>query len=151
MNSDELWEEFKSKSGLPVNRKYVNSFHFELTEYWANELLRLVMEGTKRATSSSIWEYESENEKIPRIDDYNVVTDWDGNAKCVIRTTAVTILPFKEITYDLCRKEGEDDSLTSWRKSHISFFIEDGKEMGYEFTEDMEVVFEEFEVVYKCE
>lgn len=150
MNSDELWNEYKRESHLPEDLMYVDSFHFELTEYWANELLRLVLEGTKKATSSSIWEYELEKEPIPNKGDYSVVTDWDGNARCIIQTTAVTVLPFKDITYDLCKKEGEDDTLDSWRTNHISFFEEDGKEMGYEFTEDMEVVFEEFEVVYKC-
>ena len=69
--------------------------------------------------------------------------------KCVIETTNVRILPFKDITYDICRLEGEDDSLESWRKGYISFFKEEGKELGYEFSEEMPVVFEEFEVVYQ--
>ena len=69
--------------------------------------------------------------------------------KCVIETTNVRILPFKDITYDICRLEGEDDSLESWRKGHISFFKEEGKKSGYEFSEEMPVVFEEFEVVYQ--
>lgn len=69
--------------------------------------------------------------------------------KCVIETTNVSILPFKDITYDICRLEGEDDSLESWRKGHISFFKEEGKKSGYEFSEEMPVVFEEFEVVYQ--
>lgn len=69
--------------------------------------------------------------------------------KCVIETTNVRILPFKDVTYDICKLEGEDDSLESWRKGHISFFKEEGKKSGYEFSEEMPVVFEEFEVVYQ--
>ena len=46
-------------------------------------------------------------------------------------------------------QEGEDDSLESWREGHIRFFRNEGKELGYEFKEDMLVVFEDFEVVYK--
>lgn len=69
--------------------------------------------------------------------------------KGVIETTNVRILPFKDITYDICRLEGEDDSLESWRRGHISFFKEEGKELGYKFSEEMPVVFEEFEVVYQ--
>lgn len=46
---------------------------------------------------------------------YSIVTDWEGVPKCVIETTNVRILPFKDITYDICKLEGEDDSLESWR------------------------------------
>ncbi len=60
------------------------------------------------------------------------------------------IIKFKDMTFALCSKEGEDDSLESWRNNHISFFTREGKEeCGYEFSEDMPIVFEEFEVVYQ--
>ena len=67
----------------------------------------------------------------------------------MIRTSKVRILPFREMTYDICKLEGEDDTLASWQRGHQRFFTEEGKELGYEFTEDMPVVFEEFEVVYQ--
>ena len=47
------------------------------------------------------------------------------------------------------RREGEDDSLDSWRESHIAFLTEEGRQLGYEFSEDMPVIFEEFKLVYK--
>lgn len=81
--------------------------------------------------------------------DYSIITDWDGIPRCVIETTAVTILPYKDITFDICKREGEDDSLESWQRGHERFFIEDGKELGYEFSQDMPVVFEDFKVVFK--
>ena len=151
MNSNELWKEFKRKNGIASNVNYLASFHFELTEKWANILLDLVLKGIKRATSSSLKSYEIENERIPEAGDYSIIEDWAGNARCVIKTTNVRIIPFKDITYDICKLEGEDDSLESWRKGHIKFFQEDGKELGYEFSEDLDIIFEEFEVVYKVD
>lgn len=45
--------------------------------------------------------------------------------------------------------EGEGDmSLEYWRKIHRVFFTEELKDLEKEFTEDMMVVCEEFEVVY---
>lgn len=86
---------------------------------------------------------------MPKAGDYSIVTDWDGNPRCVIQTKKVTVLPFKEITYELCKKEGEDDNLESWQRNHRAFFTAEGKEeLHYEFTEDLMVVFEEFDVVY---
>ena len=110
-------------------------------------MVGLVLKGQKRATSSSVWGYEIEGDEIPAEGKLSVITDWDGNPRCVIRTTRVRILPYKDITFDIARLEGEDDSLESWRGNHETFFREEGKELGYEFSEEMPVIFEEFEVV----
>ena len=64
----------------------------------------------------------------------SIVTDWEGIPKCVIETTNVMIIPFKEITFDICKLEGEDSR--------------EGKELGYTFTEDMPVIFENFKMVF---
>ena len=58
-----------------------------------------------------------------------------------------TIIPYKDITFDIAKLEGEDDTLESWRKNHEKFFTEEGKDLGYKFSEEMEVIFEEFEVI----
>ena len=147
----EFWDKFLQDTNMDPGTECSECLHFELTEYWANELLRLVLIGQKKATSSSLWGYEIEGDTIPQKGEYSIVTDWDGNPKCVIKTQNVRIIPFKEITYDICKLEGEDDCLESWQKGHISFFQAEGKELGYEFSEEMPVIFEEFEVVYKAE
>lgn len=146
---DTFWKRFLKETGRPETTKYLEVFHFELTEKWANELLRLVLIGQKKATASSLWAYELEGERIPEVGDFSIVTDWEGVPRCVIETIAITILPFSDMTYDICKREGEDDTLESWRAGHIHFYIEDGKKLGYEFREDMPVVFEDFEVVYQ--
>ena len=144
-----FWQSFLSEKGLAKDTKYFESFHFELTERSANELLNLVLIGEKKATSSSLLEFELSNSEIPKVKDFSILTDWVGTPHCVIQTKKVNVLPFKEITYDLCKLEGEDDDLASWQRGHISFFQREGKALGYSFTEDMPVIFEEFEVVYQ--
>ena len=149
MTVNEFWMEFLTVSNKDKSTKYIESFHFDLTEEWANKLLDLVLSGKKKATASSLYAFELEGGKIPKIGDYSIVTDWNGNPHCVIETIAVTVLPFNEITFEICKREGEDDTLESWQQGHRHFFIEDGKAMGYEFSETMPVVFEDFKVVYK--
>ena len=85
---------------------------------------------------------------MPRVGDFSTVTDWDGAPHCVIQTTAVTVLPFNEMTFDICKREGEDECLETWVSGHRRFFEEESVAMGYVFTEDIPVVFEDFEVVY---
>ena len=122
-------------------------WHFELTESACNHLLDLVLEGKKRATSSSLPSFRLAGEEIPEAGDLSVITDWDGIPRCVVMTTAVRVMRYGDITFDIAKLEGEDDSLESWRRNHERFFREEGKELGYTFSEDLKVVFEEFEVV----
>ena len=146
---DMFWNRFLKESNRIETTKYLDVFHFELTKKWANELLRLVLIGQKKATSSSLWGYEIEGENIPKVGDLSIVTDWEGVPRCVIETVDVTVIPFSDMTYDICKREGEDDTLDSWHVGHIRYFKEEGNELGYEFSDDMPVVFEDFEVVYQ--
>ncbi len=149
MMIQDFWHRFLVEKRLPQDNTYFDCFHFELTEKWAEELLRLVLCDQKKATASSLYDCEKENLRLPEVGDLSIVTNWAGEPKCVIRTSKVRILPFREMTYDICKLEGEDDTLEFWQRGHQRFFTEEGKELGYEFTEDLPVVFEEFEVVYK--
>lgn len=129
-----------------MNIDNLEKWHFELTENACNYLLDLVLKGIKKATSCSYDGYE-EDEEMPKVGDMSVITDWDDNPRCVIRTTNIRIIPFKDITYDIAKLEGEDENLELWRKTHEKFFKAEGEELGYTFSDDMKVLFEEFEVV----
>ena len=66
--------------------------------------------------------YQINGEKLPQIGDFNIITDFNGNPKAIIQTTKVTILPFKDLTFDIVKREGEDDTLESWQKGHMEVF-----------------------------
>lgn len=146
---DEFFLRFLQKEHLDSTTTYLEAFHFELNEKLANELLDLVLQGKKRATASSVEAYKNTKQPMPKVGDYSIITDWDNNPRCVIKTINVQLIPFKEITYDICKREGEDDTLKSWQDGHRRFYVEEGKQLGYTFDEDMLVVFEDFEVVYQ--
>lgn len=146
-----FWKTFLTETGRSDLTEYLEVFHFESTEKLANELLHLVLIGKKKATASSLWGYEIEGEHVPKVGDLSIVTDWEGVPRCVIETISVLIIPFSDISYDICKREGEDDTLESWCKGHIHFFKEEGNKLGYEFRDDMPVVFEDFEVVYQAQ
>lgn len=149
MTITEFWRGYLQFAGLDENTKYYQCFYFGAREQIANELLALVLEGKKRATSSSLWAYEKEGDPLPKAGDLSVVTDFAGEPYCVIETTAVTVLPFKDMSYEICSREGEDDVLETWQRAHERCFTAEGLELGFEFTPEMPVVFEDFEVVYK--
>lgn len=143
-----FWNRFLESKNLPKETTYEASFYFGAGEEMAEELLDLVLQGKKRATTGALPAYEIEGEKVPEVGDYIILTTFDGTPRCVARDVAVTIKPFKEMTFDIVKREGEDECLETWQESHRKFFGMDAEALGYTFNDDTLVVFEDFEVVY---
>ncbi|MEG2455144.1 MAG: ASCH domain-containing protein [Oscillospiraceae bacterium] len=114
-----------------------------------NVLADLVLAGKKTATASAYPCYQAENEPLPPVGGYNIILNTDDEAVCMTKTTKVYTIPFCEVSADHAAKEGEGDrSLQFWRNCHRKLFTEELNAIGKEFTMDMLVVCEEFEVVY---
>lgn len=143
MNAAEMWERFCEKSGIKADY-----------DDWAfggapDALAELVLNGIKTATASAYPLYEQEQEPLPKAGDYSVILNTKGEAVCIIRTTKVYVVPFREVSADHAFREGEDDrSLEFWRKVHRDFFTREMNDEGLSFDEDMPVVCEEFMRVY---
>jgi len=146
----EMWKKYLSTIGENINNtsKTYESWYFCNNEKDANEVAELVKKGIKKATASLHCLYEIENETIPKVGDYIIITNWNGIAQCVIHITNINIIPFKNVTQAFAAKEGEGDkTLSFWRKVHRKFFTLELKEYSKKFSEDMLVICEEFEVV----
>ena len=140
-----MWNLFKDKFNISTNTYESWSFGVD-----PDELLRLVLEGKKTATSSLHYFYVIENEDLPKVGEYSVILDSNNNAGCIIKTTNVTILPFNEVSESQAFKEGEgNQSLKYWQDVHEEFFKKCLDEINVSFDENMLVVYEEFEIVYK--
>lgn len=117
-----------------------------------NRLLAYVLDGPKRATAGALWTYEAHGEPVPKPGDHSVVLDGDGVARCIIRTTAVDVVPFGQVDEAFAYDEGEGDrSLASWRTAHWDYFQRELAALGREAGPDMPVVCERFEIVYPCQ
>ena len=144
MEADELWRQFQRENNLG-DAAY---------EAWAfggapDQLAELVIKGIKVATSSLYYWYQSGKDCLPKTGEYSVILDAKGSAVCIIQTTKVYIVPFCEVSEEHARKEGEGDlSLAYWRQVHEAFFSDELKVEHKVFSEKMEVVCEEFQVVY---
>lgn len=125
----------------------LEKWHFENDEESCNHILGLVLDGKKRATPSSLLAYEKACESVPQVDEISVITYWDGTPACIVKTTNVRIIRFCDMTYDIAKLEGENDSLEDWRETHAAFWMDEGKRKGYTFSEEMPIVFEEFDVL----
>ena len=123
-------------------------------EAWAyggdpDTLAELTCARIKTATASAGPLYGLEGEPLPEVGEYSVILNSRDEAVCIIRTTRVYAAPFHEVSTGHAYKEGEGDrSLAYWRKVHEDFFRKELAEAGLEFSLEMPVVCEEFEVVY---
>lgn len=150
-SAHEMWRAYLTSLGEDPSRtrNRFTAWHFCDNEADANSLAALVKAGTKRATSSLYWMYEHDQEPLPRPGDHSVITDWDGEAQCVIRTASVEIVPFNQVTPDFARVEGEGDrSLEYWREVHRAAFSRELTTIGKSLEDTVPVVCETFEVVY---
>ncbi|WP_067030009.1 ASCH domain-containing protein [Allomuricauda sp. CP2A] len=135
--------EFASKDAPKVVRFYDN-------EQDTNTCVDLICKETKRAVSHSLMGLQQRNMPLPKIGEFSVVTDWEGNAKCIIRTTSVKLTPFFAVREEQARLEGEGDkSLEHWKKTHWSYFSRELAEFGKIPRESMIVVFQGFELLFK--
>lgn len=145
MNEQELWEKFILTNNINSNEYTAWSFGED-----ADLLAKLVISGEKTATSSLYLLYKLENEPLPKKESYNIILNSKNEAICIIQTKKVYVTPFNKITKEHAYKEGEGDkSLAYWKKVHKKFFSSCLKEMNLEFSEDMEIVCEEFNMVFK--
>lgn len=80
----------------------------------ADELAALVVAGKKRGTCSSLVSYQKEQPPVTP-GSYHIVLNGTGDAVCVIRTLALRLIRFNEMSADLAALEGEGDlSLAYW-------------------------------------
>ena len=115
----------------------------------ADELLGLVLDGTKTATASSLAELEATGEPVPRRGDLSILLDGAGHPRALIRTTGVDVVAFGEVSEEFAALEGEDDrTLASWRREHERYFRRVLAGTGVEFTEDLPIALERFELLY---
>lgn len=115
----------------------------------ADELLALVLDGRKTATSTSVAELEAAGEPQPRPGELSIVLDGAGEPRALIRTTRVDVVPFGQVDAEFARLEGEDDlSLEAWREGHERYFRRVLAGTGTEFSADLPLVLERFELLH---
>src|SRR5687767_2623345 len=94
---ENYWQEFLTADPeVPAGTPY-QVWYFGNGSEQARELAELVLAGKKTATASLQETNRLQLEKAPVDNGYSVVTDFEGEPICVIRTTEIRHLPFREV------------------------------------------------------
>ena len=144
----DFWQKFCAASGTNPETPY-QVWYFGNTSEMARHLAELVLQGEKRATATLLESAELHPESAPVDDGFSVVTDYEGNPRCIIQTTEIRVLPFTEVDAEFAFDEGEGDkSLEYWRRVHHDFFTKDAAENGVKFHEKSLVACERFKLLF---
>jgi uncharacterized protein YhfF len=130
-------------SALPA--QYANAFRFSFGDSpkMADELLALVLAGTKTATCGALRDLPIGHPERPVAGRRDVVLDGSGRPSAVIETLEVVERRFDEVDEDFARDEGQGSlTLEDWRAGHEAYFRRNG---GWE--PDMVLVCERFRLV----
>ena len=122
----------------------------------SDQLLQLILAGTKTATCLSLFEWEHENTGPLAAGTLSVILNGAGDPKCVIETTQVTPMAYQDVTAEFARCEGEhhppdlpdEQVLEHWREVHWSYFMRKLPPLGFTPHLSMPVLCERFKVIY---
>lgn len=115
----------------------------------ADALLREVIHGSKRATSTLAREFLDDGASLPRVGSHWIACDGEGTPRVILRSIELRLGTFNDADADFARDEGEDDlSLESWRREHRRYWQRTEAARGRSWSEDDPIVFERFRIAW---
>ncbi|MGO3022520.1 MAG: ASCH domain-containing protein [Brevibacterium sp.] len=142
---EQFWElARKTRPDLPG--EIPEAWAFGATREHADDLLALVLSGTKTGTASALWDIEADGDSVPEVGELSIILDGRGRPRALIETTAIDIVAFSAVTAEHAHAEGEGDrTLAAWRDIHERFWSEHGRRG---FSPEMPIVCERFRMLF---
>jgi len=148
---ERFWKSFLDTlpAGERPARGWADAWSFGNSPEMADELLALVLQGEKTATSGLKWSYEAEDDALPEAGQYHILLDGGGMPRAVIEIVEVRVQPFRAVEEEIAFEEGEGDrSLSFWRQGHWRFFAQECRLIERTPSWDMEIVSERFRLAF---
>ena len=151
LTPEEFWEAYcEHNADLTQEELYYDVWQFLDGARGCDRLASLCLAGIKTATSSVYETFEIDDMKVPEEGDFSIILDSEETPLFILKDKKVEIKKFSEIDAEFAEKEGEgDQSLEGWQKIHRKEFEKKCEEYGIEFSEDILILCEEFEVVFQ--
>ncbi len=108
----------------------------------------LVVSDASSALGTMSRDLIARGDDIPRVGSHWIACDGRGVPRIIIRVE-LGLGPFACGDAAFAADEGEDDlSLASWQREHRRYWTRVAQAQGHEWSEDEEIVFERFQVVW---
>jgi len=111
----------------------------------ADEGAALILNGTKTATSSPLWDYP--DGRIPFVGALSVLLDGQQRAVAVVETVGVRLVRFCDVTDEMAKAYGEGQrTLEWWRRVIGDWYRTKATRDGQDFDENTEILWESISV-----
>ena len=145
-----FWQRYLAATGAKAGAGYQDLSCFGDSVELADELIELVLIGRKRATASSVDEFDHEGWPLPRAGERWSACDGAGTPRALIETTEVRIGPLSSVDDRFAWEEGEGDRTRGdWLRGHTEYFSRTHSALGIPFNEEIPVAFERFTVPFQ--
>ncbi|MFI8632896.1 ASCH domain-containing protein [Microbacterium sp. NPDC077663] len=151
--ADRMWADYRAAhpAAAAAGSEYTVE-HFGDSPRLADQLLEAVISGPKRATAELVAEFTTHGDELPRIGGHWIACDGTGAPRIIIRSTELRVGQFGSVDAAFAYDEGEDDrTLESWQREHRRYFTRVAAARGAVWSEEDEIVFERFSVVWPPE
>jgi uncharacterized protein YhfF len=148
--TDEFWREYRDAAGL--NHDDYDVVAFGDGPDMATELAELVVVGIKRATAGLVRQFGPGGEPPPVPGGYVVLLDGADRPRAIWRTTELRTGPLNSVDERFAWDEGEGDRTRDWwLAAHVRFFTRWAAAQDFRMHDEIETVFERFEIVWPPE
>ncbi len=144
----DFWETFLEETGTPENTVMQNCTYFGNSEEESVEILEQLLRGEKTAVGHCVAAYLATNQRMPKVGDYGMVTDYYGNPCCILHTLEVTIEPLPDIPAELRQAECPGLSGETWLARKQQEFQDLSRRFGFHFHPELPLLMETVEKVY---
>ena len=143
-----FWSQVCKEHGITSNHYHVRTFGDPKYAEYGDHVTELAIKRVKRATAHLAMDFELNNVPRRETGDYWVILWESFKPACVLEIVNVEVRPFKEVDQTFASREGEGDgSLAYWKNCHEEYFKLQLADWGREWSEDLPVVLESFELV----
>ena len=146
---DEYWSKFLKDTNRDEEERCSGDLCFDSKGFINDELLTLVLCRKKTAFFTPFAYFSINQEPLPVDGELYIVVDKNNHPKCIIEFANVQIVPYNEVTWEMASKEGEDQNLEEWKNKQREYIEEEGHISGFNFEPDMNLVFQQFNVIYQ--
>jgi uncharacterized protein YhfF len=148
--TDEFWRGYRDAAGLHHDDYDVVAFGDGPD--MATELAELTIAGIKRATAGLVRQFGLGGEAPPVLGGYVVLLDGADRPRAIWRTTELRTGPLNSVDERFAWDEGEGDRTRDWwLAAHRRFFTRHAATQGFRMHDEIETVFERFEIVWPPE
>ena len=146
--TDAFWKLVCEEKSITSSDYHCLTFGDPKYQDYSDHITELAIKSIKRATAHLAIDFELNNVTRRQKGDYWMILWEDLSPAVVVELVNVEECKFEDVSAEFAAREGEGDgSLEFWKKTHEDYFKLQLTDWGHEWSDQLRVVLESFDVV----